>query len=65
MKYTNYHYGGLPVWKHLGIYYKVLSKHLTKRAAIEKGERPDKIMKVGKWYLRLNKLPKDVIERIR
>jgi len=59
-KYTGFRYGGCPVWLLGNTYYKLISKHKTKNiaeATDKRWDKCDKIVKIGKWYGRFNKLP--------
>ena len=65
--YAGWKYGGCPVWMIGGRYYKLLSKHKTLGKAKEVDKRRDdcdKIEKVGVWYGRFNRLPKQAVDRM-
>ena len=65
--YTGWRYGGCPIWKIGGTYYKLLSKHKSRESAMKtdgKSDECDKIAKIGKWHGRFNRLPRDVVARL-
>lgn len=68
MEYMKYHYGGCPVWQDNGIYYKMISKHKSLAAAKvadAKKDDCDRIIKIGMWYGRFNRLPQHAVGKIR
>ncbi len=65
---TVYRRGGNRVVIVDGIYYIIISRHLSKKVAQSKDtkyDKCDKIVKKGTWWFRLQKLPQDDVNKIK